>query len=136
MTPSRTAAPARGALLLLALAVAVFLGIGLRAAMAQGESTDLAAGGLDDASYERALELSRDAQRMNPDSGADLLEGSLLVVGGSRAEAARVFEEVAREEPENSKAWALLIGATDEIDPERAREARARLRLLKPPIEP
>lgn len=136
MTPSRTAVPARVVLVLVALAVMMFLGVGLRAAKPQAEGRDLASGGLDEASYLRAVDLFRDAQRMNPDTEADLLEGGLLLAGGSPREAARVIEEVAREEPESSKAWGLLASATREIDPQRSREARAQLRRLKPPIAP
>lgn len=122
--------------MLLALGVIVFLGVGLRAAQPQAEGRELTSGRLDDARYRKALDLFRDAQRLNPDTDPDLLEGGLLVIGGSLPEAARVFEKVARAEPENSKAWALLAGVTREIDPDRAKEARAQLRRLKPPIEP
>ena len=136
MPPSRTAAPARVALVALALAVTVLLAVGLRAAKPQAEGRELVAGKLDEASYQRALDLFRDAQRANPDTDAELLEGGLLLAGGSPREAARVIEEVAREEPENSKAWALLAAATREIDPARATEARVQLRRVKPPIDP
>ncbi len=136
MAPLRTPVVARVVLVLLTLSVMVFLGVGLRGAKPQAEGRALATGNLDEQSSQRALGLVRDAQRMNPDSEADLLEGRLLLTAGSPREAAEVIEEVARREPENSTAWALLAGATREIDPARAREARAELRRLEPPVEP
>ena len=136
MPPPRTAVLPRVALVGVALAVVAFLAVGLRSAVPQAEGRDIAAGELDEASYARALELFRDAQPVNPDSEADLLEGGLLLAGGSPREAAAVIEEVVRDEPENSKAWALLAAATRERDPDRAREARAQLSRIKPAIGP
>lgn len=136
MKPSRTAVPARVALVAVAIAAIAFLGVGLRAALPQAEGRELASADLDQKRYREALELFRDAQRMNPDTDADLLEGGLLLAGGSPRRAARVIERVTREEPLNSKAWALLAAAAREFDPALAREARGRLRLVKPPVGP
>lgn len=135
MAPKRTAAPARVVLLLAAIGVVGFLVIGLRAAVPQAEGRELTSNGrLDEVSYRRALELFRDAQRLNPDTDPELLEAGLLLIGGSPRAAASALERVAATEPDNSKAWALLAAATATVDPERAREARIELRRVKPPV--
>jgi len=134
--PSRTARPARAALALLALAALAFLAVGLRSAIPLAEGRELTAAGIDDTTYERALDLFREAQEMEPGTEAELAEGSLLVVGDSREQAIRTIERAAREEPENARAWAVLAAAAGRAEPELAREAAARARELRPPVAP
>lgn len=134
MATRRTDLLVRAGLALLAVGVAVWLALGLGAARPQAEGRSLTRGGLDEQRYREALARFREAQPNNPDTDPELLEGGLLLAAGRPREAARVVEEVVREEPENSKAWALLAGAAARFDPAREAEARRELDRLKPRV--
>lgn len=81
------------------------------------------------ADAERKLER---ASKLNPDRRPDLARGQLLYRAGRLREAVRVLGRLTRDEPESVEAWGLLALAAREVDPARARAARARVLELNP----
>jgi hypothetical protein len=134
MGPERKGAIARGALVLGALVVAVWLALGLHPARLENQGRAVQRGKLDDRTFHQAVDLFRRAQDGTPDTDPALLEGGLLSAGGRPRAGARVLEGVVADEPENSKAWALLFTATRQFDRRRAARARARVLELRPPL--
>jgi predicted Zn-dependent protease len=133
MAPRRRGPIARAALLALALAVGVWLAIGLRSARYEAQADRIGGSGqLDEARFSEARDLYRRARAGNPGTDPERVEGLLLIVGGRPREAARVLREVVRREPQNSHAWSLLGTAAERFDPALARRARARVRALRP----
>jgi predicted Zn-dependent protease len=84
---------------------------------------------------ERALrELDR-AGRLNPDRSLPQAVRVVLYLRVGRLDLARFdLEKLLRDEPENAEAWLLLASLSQESDPARAAQARARLRELSPPV--
>jgi Flp pilus assembly protein TadD len=123
---------ARLALLVLAVAVVGWLGVSVVSSRAQDELIDVGVphhGPAPD--RERVRALAERARLLTRDRRADLAEGVALRRLGDTAGAVRAFERVARTEPENVEAWALLAR---DADPPLAAEARRRLRALAPPV--
>jgi predicted Zn-dependent protease len=90
------------------------------------------------AQVEEAARLLEDSRFLNPDTRPLLAKGALLVArGDGRArEGIALIEEAVRREPDNVFAWGVLASATRRLDPERSRQARARVDELSPPVEP
>ena len=130
-----TAPAARIGLAVLALVVAAWLAVGLRAAVPETRALSKAR---DDArtpaGQRQVRRLFTDARSLNPDSQPRVSEASFLVATGKRREAVRVLEPVVRDEPDNAEAWAILAGATAKADRRRNAQALAQLRRLKPPV--
>ena len=135
MAPDRTRPATRVALAVTAVAVAVWLAIGLRAAIPETQAQklvqdrQLSGGGRAEA--QRGF---RDARSLNPDTRPRVAEAALLVVTDRRREAVRVLRPVLRSEPDNAQAWGILADATAPIDARASARARAQLRRLKPPV--
>lgn len=72
------------------------------------------------------------AANHNPDHRPALVRGQLLIRAGRERDAIAVLEALTRAEPESVEAWARLAVASQEADPARAREARARVLELNP----
>lgn len=84
---------------------------------------------------ERAQDVDRlrDAQLLDPDSNWRLARaGYYLISGGSKRAAARIAEDVVRDEPENVAAWRVLQAATRDSDRARAARASAEIKRLDP----
>jgi predicted Zn-dependent protease len=124
----------RGLIVAIAAAAIVWLGAGVAASNAQEDLARLVAttADPDDADYERAAELRREAERRTAGRRPTLLEATLHMKGDDRAGAARLLEDIVAEEPENAEAWLLLSQASDA----REAEARARVRALAPDVPP
>ena len=60
------------------------------------------------------------------------MRGQLLIRAGRERDAIEVLEELTRSEPDSVEAWAQLAVAAREVDPARARAARARVLELNP----
>ena len=124
----------RALLLAAALAAGGWLAVQERAARAERELTHLAfetKGPIDAA---KARSLLRADRRLNPDHRADLFEGVLLAREGNRPGAIAALRRAVAAEPENVEAWALLASAAAKLDPALAARARARVRVLAPPV--
>jgi hypothetical protein len=125
---------ARVALLVFAIAAVGWLAVSVGSSRAQNELIDLGVPGHGaDPTRERVRALADRARLLSRDRRADLAEGVALRRIGDTAGAVRVFERVAREEPENVEAWGLLAR---DAGPPLAAEARRRLRVLAPPVPP
>ena len=90
-----------------------WLALGLRATLLEAEGRDaLERGGEAAGQPDGALDDLRAARRWNSGSAPRLIEARLLATGGRPAQAVALAQEVARDEPENLEAWAVLyIGA-------------------------
>ena len=118
-----------------ALVVLVWLGLGLRAALLEGEGAELAGSTPATTSAARLAE-ARDAYRrareFNADSAPEVREAGLANFSGRRRDAMDLLREVTRREPENADAWILLAGIAGELDPALAARATERARELNP----
>jgi predicted Zn-dependent protease len=94
------------------------------ATTAQPDPTDLA----------EAADLRRQAERWVPGRRPSLLEATLRLKADDRERAAELLEDVVADEPENAEAWLLLAQASEDRDPERESQARARVRALAPDV--
>lgn len=121
-------------LLVVCLVVAAFLVVGLRAARAEDKAQSIAAPDLSKRDFALARRAFQDAQELNPDTAPAVSEAALLATDERNREAVAVLDRVVRDEPENADAWTIMYSATRVEDPARAGRARARLRLLKPPV--
>jgi predicted Zn-dependent protease len=128
----------RVVLVVLAAAAIAWLATGVAASRAQDELRDL----VNDTErptaeqIRRAHELRREAERGTPGQRAALIEATLLLKGDDAAGARRVLEQAVRAEPENAEAWLLLARATEDDDPARSEQARARVHALAPDVPP
>jgi predicted Zn-dependent protease len=127
----------RAAILLLAAAAIAWLAVAIAASRSQDELRDLvqATERPTAADVARADELRRAAER-TPGSRPALMEATLRLKGGDTAGARRILEGVVRDEPDNGEAWLLLARATEESEPARSAQARARVRELAPSVPP
>jgi predicted Zn-dependent protease len=66
------------------------------------------------------------ARTLNPDRYPLVLQGASYLFAGDRAAAARIFQRVLRDEPDNVRVWALLYQAT------KSPQAAAAIRRLSP----
>jgi hypothetical protein len=122
---------ARVALLVLAVVVVGWLGVSISSSGAQDELIRLGfrIGPAPDRA--RIQELADRGRVLSPDRRVDLAEGVALQRANDTAGAIAAFERAARAEPESIEAWALLARVAD---PQRAAEARRRVRELAPPV--
>jgi predicted Zn-dependent protease len=128
---------ARVALLIVAIAVAAWLGSAYAGARDEGRAAALSrahAGRLDVTQRERLIALLRSAGRRRPDSVVVPREAGQLVIAGRRAAAAALLRPLLRAEPENVTGWTVLAIALARTDPAGARAADARRRSLAPPV--
>ncbi len=124
-------------LVALALLAGGWLAVQERAADAEQELDRIAfrpGGALTPAEVARAEDLLATARRLNPDRRPDLYEAVVLGRDGREREAVAVLRETVAAEPENLEAWALLARTARRADPRLAARARARLRVLAPPV--
>ena len=92
---------------------------------------------LDFAQAQRAARPYERARAFNPDTRPILLEANLLSffrAGNDRALA--LAKDVARREPDNVNAWAIVAGMATRLDPPLAVRARRRIAELSPPVPP
>lgn len=114
----------RAGLLVCALAVCLWLAVGLRATRLQAEADRrVPAAQVDRDEVRRKRELLSDARWLNPDTAPLIREAQLLLFVDRDREAIRLLEEVVRREPDNYEAWRGLSQAALRLDPRRAREA-------------
>ena len=124
-------------LVALALLAGGWLAVQERAADAEQELDRIAfrpGGALTPAEVARAEDLLETARRLNPDRRPDLYEAVVLGRDGREREAVAVLRKTVAAEPENLEAWALLARTARRADPRLAARARARLRVLAPPV--
>ena len=130
----------RAGLAATAVAVAVVVAVGLRAATLAEEGRGLLPSGpqrISAARFARAESALRRAGRLTPDPEPDELRAILVVNHGRLGESIRLLDGVVRAEPRNGGAWALLAGALQRAGSPRAPAARARARALAPrPVPP
>jgi hypothetical protein len=126
----------RAPLALAALALAAWLGVQAVGARAQDELTDLALkpGKLTPAELRHADALVERAGRLSPDRRPQMFRALLEAREGDRRAAVAGLASVARAEPENVQAWALLARLAAGYDDALAARARARVRVLAPPV--
>ena len=127
---------ARGLIALVAVAIAVWLGVQAVGASGDAEVTriTLAEKTPSAAQQRHAARLIDRMERWNPDKRPQQLRGLLAYRAGDARRAGAIFLQIARDEPENLQAWALLSRAADRYDPSLAARARARMRELAPPV--
>jgi Flp pilus assembly protein TadD len=124
---------ARLLVLALALAAIGFLAVQERGARAADRLTGLA---LSRPDVRQAEALERTARRLSPDTAPSLDLGIVESRAGRYRTAGARFAAVAREEPENVRAWTLLCLVAPRYDSDSAATACARARALAPPVPP
>ncbi len=87
---------------------------------------------LSESDFVRDMKRMEDSRFLNPSSSVELARTEYYLFRGRPRAAARVAEELVREEPANADAWRLLWRATQTTDPARARQAAAELKRLNP----
>jgi Flp pilus assembly protein TadD len=127
---------ARLLVLVLALAGTGFLAVQERSARAADRITGTALGKPGAAAVREAQALERIARRLSPDTQPTLDLGIVESLAGLYGAAGERFSRVARAEPENVRAWALLCLAAPRYDSGSAVRACARARALAPPVLP
>jgi Flp pilus assembly protein TadD len=127
---------ARLLVLALALAAIGFLAVQERGARAADRVTAFALTRPDAAAVREAGALERTARRLSPDTAPSLDLGIVESRAGRYATAGARFAAVAREEPENVRAWTLLCLVAPRYDSGSAATACARARALAPPVPP
>jgi len=120
-----------------AVAIAAWLGVQAIGARADTEATRivLAEKTPTAAELRRADGLAARMARLNPDTRPQQLRGLVAYREGDMRRAGAIFEAMAREEPENLQAWALLARVAERYDPSLAATARRRVRALAPPVK-
>jgi hypothetical protein len=127
-------AVARVALVAGALALAAWAGTQLRvAALVEGAS--LHPRGVSTEEVRTAEDRLARTTRATRSTDPDMRLAQLWVFFARNDEAAELLERVVAEEPRNADAWGLLAQAQQQLDPQRAQEARERFLELKPPVE-
>ena len=126
---------ARVGLAALGAAVIAALVLGLRATRAQERAVAIVGPPL---AYKGAVgdafRLLDRAEVANADVRPLILRGQLSLFVQRPREALAPLEDAVRREPDNVDAWTALALAAQGVDPRRAREARERVRQLKPPV--
>jgi hypothetical protein len=84
------------------------------------------------AGRQRDLDRLDDAQLLDPNAYWKVARANYQLVTGDRRGAASAAAELVRAEPENIFAWSILLRATEQSDPARARQAAAEIRRLNP----
>jgi hypothetical protein len=119
-----------------ALVVIAWLALGLRATLLEAEGRDAIEHGETRTSrITAALDDARSARRWNADSAPRLIEARLLAADGHAARAVALARAVARDEPENLEAWAVLyVGAIATDDAALRRRSLHRIGELNPQL--
>jgi hypothetical protein len=120
----------------LAFVVIVWLTLGLRATLLEANGRDAIERGETRASrLAAALDDVRSARSWNAGSAPRLIEARLLAADGRAVQAVALAREVARDEPENLEAWALLyVGALSTDDVPLRRRSLQRIGELNPQL--
>lgn len=101
----------------------------------QNTSTDAAFQRLDRAAAPaRTQTLIDHADKLNPDSGADLLKARLALQQRRFDDARRILLDVVEKEPANLDAWAVIAVAFRDSDPALFDRAIAANRRYNPPV--
>jgi hypothetical protein len=84
--------------------------------------------------WNRALDQMRAADLLDPSTDWSMGRANYLMVRDPER-ARLIAESVVRREPNNLAAWMVILRATRETEPERARQAERHILRLNPPIE-
>jgi predicted Zn-dependent protease len=127
---------ARGLVTVVAVAIAGWLGLQAVGARADADASRVLLAERTPSAEQltRATELIGRMERLNPDTRSRQLRGLVAYRRGDMRRAAAIFRALARDEPENLQAWALLARAAERYDPPLAATARSRIRALAPPV--
>jgi predicted Zn-dependent protease len=100
----------RGAVVVLALVVSAWFGLGALQAIDTSRATQvlISSGPLTAAQARRAHSLLSSAAVLNPDRSVDLLRGQLAFEQGHPLAAVRIMQDVTAAEPNNLEAWVAL----------------------------
>jgi hypothetical protein len=111
----RRALIVRTAVIAAALVVCAWFVLGIRQAHDLARATSIVSGpgSIGPRQARRASALLRSAAVLNPDAQVDLLKGQLAFREGHRANAGRLFADVAKREPMNLTAWFWLAQAPE-----------------------
>jgi predicted Zn-dependent protease len=128
---------ARGLVAVAAVAIAAWLGVQADGARGEAEVARITLSEQAPSAQQRrrALRLIERMERLNPDTRPRELRGLIAYRAGDLRRATAIFAELARDEPENLQAWALLSRAAERYDPSLAATARARMAELAPPVK-
>jgi len=126
----------RAAVAVLAIVAVAWLALGYRSTDLSEDGERLAARPDQTPAQVREAEDTLERARfLSPDTRPLLVEGLLLATHGRYDEGVGLLERAVRREPDNVVAWGILAQATQRRDAPRAREARAEIRRLSPPVE-
>src|SRR4051812_3391985 len=126
---------ARLAMLLVAAAAIAVSAVWLHDARSQSAASAAVNAARSPSELEHAATLFRRGKALVPDTAAIAAEAYALVGAGQNERAAALLEKVVRREPRNARAWAALALSSSHFDSARAAAARARVRVLAPPVE-
>jgi predicted Zn-dependent protease len=124
---------ARAALVVLALVLAAWFGLGAHQAIDTSRATSIlsAGGSVTRGEAVRVSSLLDGAGALNPDRQVDLLRGQLALEQGQPRRAQRLISRVTRAEPQNLEAWLSLAQAATN-NPPLFDHALVRVRRLEP----
>jgi hypothetical protein len=122
----------RVAVTVVAVLVLAWLGVMERDVRLEAQGTELSAKLALSGTLRRADAKLRAAQRLNPDTTAELKRAYLYVGGQRFAIAQAIVEGIVRREPDNLAAWAALFNVARNRDPAAADHALAARRRLDP----
>jgi cytochrome c-type biogenesis protein CcmH/NrfG len=125
---------ARVVLVVSALVVAGLLAFTLHAVRLEAEAKRIVRPGPTPDRVARADKLLRDAARHNPDIRPEFGRGLLLGAANHNEEAAAIFRDLERKEPDNVRVAVGLAGALTRLHDPGATEAFRRVRELAPPV--
>jgi cytochrome c-type biogenesis protein CcmH/NrfG len=125
---------ARVALILCALVVAGLLAFTLHAVRLEAEAKRIVRPGPTPDRVARADKLLRDAARHNPDVEPEIGRGLLLGAANHNDEAAAIFRDLERREPDNIRVAVALAGALTRLHDPGAAQAFRHVRELAPPV--
>jgi predicted Zn-dependent protease len=124
---------ARWFILLVAIVVCAWFGLGIRQAREINRATSIIAqrGTIPAAQLRAAASALRSARTLNPDAEVNILRARLAVQQQQPRQAERILKTVVRGEPMNLEGWIWLAGVSL-IDPPEARIALAQIARLDP----
>jgi hypothetical protein len=91
------------------------------------------AGSMSESEWRGAMDDLRSAELLDPSTTWRVGRANYLVLR-DRREALEVANSVVRREPDNLAAWAVVLQASEGLDPRRAARARREIRRLNPPL--
>lgn len=123
--------PARAALALLALLLVVWFVVLARDQRVGQIGSDriLHDPGMSASEWRHALDQVRQAELLNPGSQWTVTRAGALLLR-DKGEARRIAENVLADEPDNLRAWQVLLAATRDDDEQRAADAAQEIRRL------